>query len=98
MSKKMMKRSLALGALMAFVITGSAWANDLDGWSWSQDDWLYTVDSSSNSEGIIPKGEYNGVMFVGEGVVSVGYVRYDCYTLVRINWLVFSDLDSEVGV
>ncbi len=26
MSKKMMKRSLALGALMAFVITGSAWA------------------------------------------------------------------------
>ena len=72
MSKKMMKRSLVLGALMAFVITGSAWANDLDGWSWSQDDWLYTVDSSSNSEGIIPKGEYNGVMFVGEGVVSVG--------------------------
>ncbi|MBR2139459.1 MAG: autotransporter outer membrane beta-barrel domain-containing protein [Phascolarctobacterium sp.] len=27
MSKKIMKRSLALGALMAFVITGSAWAN-----------------------------------------------------------------------
>ena len=26
MSKKMMKRSLALGALMAFVMTGSAWA------------------------------------------------------------------------
>ena len=26
MSKKMMKRSLALGALMAFVITGSAMA------------------------------------------------------------------------
>ncbi len=29
MSKKMMKRSLALGALMAFVITGSAWAAEL---------------------------------------------------------------------
>ena len=28
MSKKMLKRSLALGALMAFVITGSAWAGD----------------------------------------------------------------------
>ena len=28
MSKKMLKRSLALGALMAFVITGSAWAAD----------------------------------------------------------------------
>ena len=27
MSKKIMKRSLALGALMAFVITGSAWAD-----------------------------------------------------------------------
>ena len=26
MSKKILKRSLALGALMAFVITGSAWA------------------------------------------------------------------------
>ena len=31
MSKKMMKRSLALGALMAFVITGQAWADDLMG-------------------------------------------------------------------
>ena len=30
MSKKMLKRSLALGALMAFVITGSAMAADLD--------------------------------------------------------------------
>ena len=29
MSKKIMKRSLALGALMAFVITGSAWAADI---------------------------------------------------------------------
>ncbi len=28
MSKKMMKRSLALGALMAFVITGQAWAGE----------------------------------------------------------------------
>lgn len=28
MSKKMLKRSLALGALMAFVITGSAWAEN----------------------------------------------------------------------
>ena len=31
MSKKMMKRSLALGALMAFVITGSAMAKTVDG-------------------------------------------------------------------
>ena len=30
MSKKMMRRSLALGALMAFVITGSAMAADYD--------------------------------------------------------------------
>ena len=29
MSKKIMKRSLALGALMAFVITGSAWAEEI---------------------------------------------------------------------
>ncbi len=33
MSKKMMKRSLALGALMAFVITGSAWASAPEGWT-----------------------------------------------------------------
>ena len=30
MSKKMLKRSLALGALMAFVITGSVWAAELN--------------------------------------------------------------------
>ena len=30
MSKKMLKRSLALGALMAFVITGSAMAQVVD--------------------------------------------------------------------
>ena len=30
MSKKILKRSLALGALMAFVITGSAWAAEFD--------------------------------------------------------------------
>jgi len=29
MSKKILKRSLALGALMAFVITGQAWAADV---------------------------------------------------------------------
>ena len=29
MSRKMLKRSLALGALMAFVITGQAWAAEL---------------------------------------------------------------------
>ena len=29
MSKKILKRSLALGALMAFVITGSAWAEEV---------------------------------------------------------------------
>ncbi|MBQ7883228.1 MAG: autotransporter outer membrane beta-barrel domain-containing protein [Phascolarctobacterium sp.] len=33
MSKKMMKRSLALGALMAFVITGSAMAETPNGWN-----------------------------------------------------------------
>lgn len=57
MSKKMMKRSLALGALMAFVITGSAMAEAPEGWNSVEmdDDFgekLYVyVANSSNVEG-----------------------------------------------
>ena len=40
MSKKMMRRSLALGALMAFVITGQAWAETFPGGKWKED-WHY---------------------------------------------------------
>jgi len=40
MSKKMMRRSLALGALMAFVITGQAWAETFPGGKW-EEDWHY---------------------------------------------------------
>ena len=40
MSKKMMRRSLALGALMAFVITGQAWAETFTGGKW-EEDWHY---------------------------------------------------------
>ena len=40
MSKKMMRRSLALGALMAFVITGQAWAEAFPGGKW-EEDWHY---------------------------------------------------------
>ena len=38
MSKKMMKRSLALGALMAFVITGSAMAAEFNGGTYTGND------------------------------------------------------------
>ena len=50
MSKKIMKRSLALGALMAFVITGSAWASiDLDGVTIDSTNTSYSVNSSDST-------------------------------------------------
>ncbi len=50
MSKKIMKRSLALGALMAFVITGSAWASiDLDGVTIGSTNTSYSVNSSDST-------------------------------------------------
>ena len=47
MSKKMMRRSLALGALMAFVITGQAWAATLSGEITGSGNKTYTDDSAS---------------------------------------------------
>ena len=47
MSKKMLKRSLALGALMAFVITGQAWAATLSGEITGSGNKTYTDDSAS---------------------------------------------------
>ena len=42
MSKKILKRSLALGTLMAFVITGSAFAETFIGGKWGErEDWHY---------------------------------------------------------
>jgi len=60
MSKKVMKRSLALGALMAFVITGSVWASDITSAPGSSPDWelidgVFTrpVAGSSNNSVVI---------------------------------------------
>ena len=88
MSKKMMKRSLALGALMAFVITGSAMAAVPEGWS--EVDGYYVADST-NTDGAIAAGSYdkgfkgvtaledgiraiNGKVSVGQGVTIEGNV------------------------
>lgn len=50
MNKKILKRSLALGALMAFVITGSAWASiDLDGVTIDSTNTSYSVNSSDST-------------------------------------------------
>lgn len=46
MSKKIMKRSLALGALMAFVITGSVWAAD---YNHPKGEWLNMESFTSNA-------------------------------------------------
>ena len=75
MSKKMLKRSLALGALMAFVITGQAWAAEVNGVNGSYagngtetliyndgigiSGWRQEV-SVENVEGMIFKGNGNG--------------------------------------
>ena len=49
MSKKILKRSLALGALMAFVITGQAWAMErnitLNGEDVTYDNQINSTDS-----------------------------------------------------
>ena len=59
MSKKMMKRSLALGALMAFVITGSAWAAET------------TIDSGTYDNGLVGSMsiQSNHTLNIGEGVI-----------------------------
>ena len=57
MSKKILKRSLALGALMAFVITGSAMASAPDGWEINPSNGWYTP-VASNTDGVIQSGEY----------------------------------------
>ncbi len=54
MSKKMLRRSLALGALMAFVITGQAYAETFSGGKWGdREDWhiseTFTFDLKEDS-------------------------------------------------
>ena len=73
-SKKMMKRSLALGALMAFVITGQVWAADVTGPNYS-----YTGNETENliyadGTGIVPEWtkeieikDVAGLSFEGNG-------------------------------
>ena len=57
MSKKMLKRSLALGALMAFVITGSAMAND----SFNENE-LYNVEQTGTGTLTITGTNSGGIM------------------------------------
>ncbi len=55
MSKKMMKRSLVLGALMAFVITGQAWAKAILGSNGYQvENNIYVAHGIYQNEGITP--------------------------------------------
>ncbi len=64
MSKKMLKRSLALGALMAFVITGQAWAAD-----------VVTLEnggtvSISDYTGMANTGNYKGVCISTDATIA----------------------------
>ena len=71
MSKKMMRRSLALGALMAFVITGSAWAGAS----------MYIYESTDLSgTDIIQDGKINGT----EGVWIGGKQSISSKLIVNI--------------
>ena len=58
MSKKMMKRSLALGALMAFVITGSAMAANVE-------ETIKPVDLTGDTVNVTVGADKNGIY--GEG-------------------------------
>ena len=74
MAKKMAKRSLALGALMAFVITGSAMAADLaDGTSVANGDWTVssnvTIDGPAKTVvGVVGDGGIANTITVADGV------------------------------
>ena len=74
MAKKMAKRSLALGALMAFVITGSAMAADLaDGTSVANGDWTVssnvTIDGPAKTVvGVVADGGIANTITVADGV------------------------------
>ena len=85
MSKKMLKRSLALGALMAFVITGSAWAADYDATSGPYENQKVTKSTehaygaySKNGNVIVEGASFsnNKVEQLGDGKYSYGGALY----------------------
>ena len=86
MSKKMMKRSLALGALMAFVITGSAMAAEV-------------VDKPETSVSYVGVAEDNAhatkVQFVGSEVLTSG--NYGVDNIVSYNVNVNAEKQNEVN-
>ncbi|MBQ9763235.1 MAG: autotransporter outer membrane beta-barrel domain-containing protein [Phascolarctobacterium sp.] len=73
MSKKTFKRSLALGALMAFVITGSAWASDGHlGWDYVSDNDCYRP-ANQNNDAVLEHYTLTEVKnFCGYGKVTIG--------------------------
>ena len=90
MSKKMMRRSLALGALMAFVITGSAMAAELtissdadfaaakENSDWYKSNKIYSVNSASGNTLTI--GNVNNIdvdVYAGLAQKSSGNVNVD---------------------
>ena len=85
MSKKMLKRSLALGALMAFVITGSAWAGEVDKTSYElkgeSRTWnnYYNENNEDNINSLLYAGHYypgvqKEVEVIGTGVESINFI------------------------
>lgn len=108
MSKKMMKRSLALGALMAFVITGSAMAAENELTSGSEAitaSGSYTVNGNVVIDGI---RENNKPMIDTESNISIELKdnstlnvkasdRYDCWGVIR-NTEIIGDLDGNTSV
>ena len=79
MSKKMLKRSLALGALMAFVITGSAYAENFVGSNYEVEDWhvseTFTIDLKEDS---VLEG---GIQDINDGHVVDGKPVKDTWIL-----------------
>jgi len=97
MSKKMMKRSLVLGALMAFVITGSAWAGEVtipEG-NYSRDDlggWIdsFTFENYDSTTGCLSLA--NGKVNIGEGVTINGAMQiYGAYTSGFDNIIIYNN-------
>ena len=74
MSKKILKRSLALGALMAFVITGSAMAAEAD----------YSSYSTTNTNTSTGKDYFEDTKWRGEYYSNLKYPNGDQNSLIQI--------------
>ncbi len=108
MSKKMMKRSLALGALMAFVITGSAFAEAerVTGFaaatgennSWNNIDWKYEAGQDVRVDGIYAKRGGHIDILGDANIVITGSNGNDIISAIKLWDAIDNDIASSMVI